>query len=433
MLARKLFCLALLVAAPWPPAAAGQDGGGGARPRPTPDELARHLSAAETFQLSGDLARAGAENRAVAGIALARLGAIAIRERQLQAAVRLLRESLAAREDARARTDLAIAHMRLLEVDAAVAEARAALGLDEKNARARHVLGKLLYMKADYAAARAELERAVVLEPDLDAAYTLGMTYLRLRQLDRAKLLFEEMQAALGGSAQAHVLFGRAYQETGYPAEAEAQFRRAIAVDPKAPRAHFYLAYVILREGGSERLKEAAEGFEREARQSPQDFYAQFFAGVLAAGDGDHAKAVRHLSEAVRLKPESGDAHLYLGQSQAELNDPAAEKTLRRAVELTTDVSQQSFQVKRAHFLLGRILLKSGRREEAERELAKARELQGQSLESSRQEVGAIVNQVASPPSAPSPPGEATAPSHLVASGDKGGGAAAEPGGDGVL
>src|SRR5688500_15883406 len=215
----KFLPLGLLPLLLWLPVAAAAQKPSRAEPGPKPaeDRLARHLSAAQTYQLSGDLERAAVENRAVAAIALGRLGSVAIRERQLRRATQLLTDSLALREDARVRTDLAIAHMRLMETDRAVEEARSALKADERDARAHHVLGKLFYMKGDYANALRELERAVVLETDLDAAYTLGMTYLRLKQLDRAKLLFEEMQAALKGSAVAHILFGRAYEETGFP------------------------------------------------------------------------------------------------------------------------------------------------------------------------------------------------------------------------
>lgn len=378
-------------------------------PKPTEDQLARHLSAAQTYQISGDLERAAVENRAVVAVALGRLGALSIRERQLQRAAQLLTDSLRLREDARVRTDLAIARMRLMDIDAAVAEARAALKSDERDARAHHVLGKLFYMKGDYASALKELERAVVLETDLDAAYTLGMTYLRLKQPDRAKLLFEEMQAALRDSAVAHILFGRAYEETGFPAEAEREFKRALVIDPRAPRAHFYLGYVILMNGGGERLPEAARQFERQLQLDAQDFYAHFFLGLMAANENDHRKAVTHLAEAARLKPDSGETHLHLGQSQAELGDADAEKNLRRAIALTADVSQSSYQIKRAHFLLGRLLIKAGRKAEGERELALARELQGQSLESSRQQIGEILGQVAKPAT-----GDVTAPSQAA-------------------
>ena len=362
---------------------------------PGEDLLARHLSAAATYQLSGDLERAGEENRAITAIALARLGAIAMREGQLQRAVQLLGDSLAVRDNPDTRTDLAIAFMRLREVERGVSEAQAAIALEEKNARAHHVLGKLLYMKADYAGARLELERASVLEPDLDAAYTLGMTYLRLKQIDRAKLLFEEMQRALGNNANVHLLFGRAYEETGFSSEAEREFRQALTIDNKAPRGHFYLGYVILQHGGSERLAQAREEFERELQLDPQSVFSNYFLGVLASNANEHSKAVSYLLETIRLNPMLREAYLYLGQSQAELGDPSAEKNLRRAIELTTDVSQNGYQIKRAHFTLGRVLLKAGRRAEAEKELAIARDLQSKSLESSRQNLNEILGNIA--------------------------------------
>ncbi len=403
MTVSKSLSLVLLCASLWLNAQATQtqssgtlsQSAGQSRPKSPEDELSRHLSAAETYQLSSDFERAAVENRAIVGIALRRLGTIAVREGQFRRAIELLNDSLAATDDAGARTNLSIAHMRLLEIDQSIRQAQAALKLDQKNSRAHHVLGKLFYMKGEYRDALAELERALVLEPDLDAAYTLGMTYLRLKEVGRAKLLFEEMQSALNNSAVAHNLFGRAYYETGFVEEAEREFKQALSIDPKAPRAHFYLGYVILQHGASERLPQAAAEFEQELQLHPQDFYANFFLGVLASGENDHARAARYLLEATRLKPDSGEAHLFLGQSQAELNDPAAaEKSLRRAIALTSDVSNNSYQIKRAHFLLGRVLLKAGRRVEAEKELAVARELQGQSLESSRQQLSEILGQV---------------------------------------
>ena len=357
------------------------------------DQLSRHLGAAQTYQLSGDLKRADEQNRAVAAITLAGLGAIAIREKQFPLAVSLLNESVTAKDDSAVRVDFAIAHMRLLEIDAAQEQARLAIALDEKNARAQHIMGKLFYMKGDYKAALPPLERAVMLEPDLDAAYTLGMTYLRLKQLDRAKLLFEEIQGALKNSANAHLLFGRAFEETGFSEEAEREFRKALAIDNKTPKAHFYLGYVILQHGGSERLAEARQEFERELHADPDSVYSNFFLGVLAATASNHSQAVQYLRETTRLNPQFGDAYLHLGQSQAELGDPDAEKNLRRAIELTADVSRNSFQIKKAHFTLGRLLLKAGRREDAEKELAIAKELQSKSLENSRQEIGDILGQ----------------------------------------
>ena len=78
---RTLLTFALLLPLLYQPARATQTNRGNAKRAPTEDKLARHLSAAETFQLSGALERAVQENRAIVAIAPARLGAIAIRER----------------------------------------------------------------------------------------------------------------------------------------------------------------------------------------------------------------------------------------------------------------------------------------------------------------------------------------------------------------
>ncbi len=359
------------------------------------DELTGHLSAAETYQLSGNLEQARVENRHIVRIALMRLGTIAVREGELNRAVQLLTDSLTAGDDAEARTNLAIAYMRLSEIDKAIAQAQAATTLDSKNARAYYLSGKLLYTKGDYKAALPALERVIVLKPDFDAAYMLGMTYLQLKQIERAKLLFEEMQAVLKNKATLHALFGRAYDETGFHREAERELKQALAIEPKMLGVNFYLGYVTLQNGGSERLPEAAQAFEAELQLNPNDAFATFLRGVVASAENEHPKAVRYLQAALRLNPELGEAYLFLGQSQVELGDnDAAEKNLRRAIELTSDVSRNSYQIRRAHFLLGRLLIKTGRKIEGEKELAAAKEIQGQLLESTRQDIKSMLGQI---------------------------------------
>src|SRR5687767_2523204 len=62
--------------------------------RNSSDDLLKHLAAAESHQISGDLTKAAAENRAVLGIALQRSGNIAIEEGRYADAVRIFTESL---------------------------------------------------------------------------------------------------------------------------------------------------------------------------------------------------------------------------------------------------------------------------------------------------------------------------------------------------
>jgi tetratricopeptide (TPR) repeat protein len=257
-------------------------------------------------------------------------------------------------------------------------------------------LGNIYFTKENYQAALPELEKVLIMAPNFDAARALGLTYLYLKQLERAKLLFDEMQAAFKQeNPELRILFGQAYEQTNYPLEAEREFKRALAINPKQPRASFFLGYVILQHGGSERLSEAGRAFEKELQLTPDDFFANFFAGVVASSENNHAKAVGLLQKAVRINPGSSEAHLFLGQSQMELGDlKTAEATLRRAIKLSVDTSKNGFEARRTHYMLGRLLVRDGRREEGEKELALARELQTKLIETTRDEISLLFSQV---------------------------------------
>jgi tetratricopeptide (TPR) repeat protein len=361
------------------------------------DELTEHLSAAETYQISGDLENAAVENKKVAAIALYRLANTAIEEEKFQEAEKLLTESKNFDDNAKTRINLAIVYLRQNQIEKALDEARTAVNLDPKLARARYILGNVYFTKGDYASALPELEKVLTIAPDFDAAHALGLTYLNLKQIERAKLLFEEIQAALKkDSAELHIIFGQSFEKTGYWTEAEREFKRALAIDPKTPKANFFLGYVLLQHAGSERLNDARQAFKRELQLNPNDFYANFFAGVAATSESAHPEAIGYLQRAVRFNPKSAEAHLFLGQSQMELEQLAeAEKNLRRAIELKGNDPKSDYQSRRMHFLLGRLLIKTGRKAEGEKELDKARKLQEKLLESARDEVSQILGQVA--------------------------------------
>ncbi|MDQ3801355.1 MAG: tetratricopeptide repeat protein [Acidobacteriota bacterium] len=361
------------------------------------DELAKHISAAETYQISGDLVNAQVENRSIVAVGLHRFGNVSIEEGRFEDAVRQLSESKAYADRARVRVDLAVAYLQMNELEKALEEARAAVESDPKNAYARYILGNIYFTKENYAAALPELERVMILAPNFDAARALGLTYLYLKQPERAKLLFEEMQATFAkANPELHILFGQAYEQTNYPLEAEREFKRALAINAKQERASFFLGYVILQHGGSARLAEASQAFERELQLTPNDFFSNFFAGVSASAQNNHQKALGFLQKAVQLNPKSSEAHLFLGQSQMETGDlKTAEKSLRRAIELTTaNVSKNGFETRRAHYMLGRLLVQTGRRDEGETELAKARELQTKLIQTTRDDLSVLFSQV---------------------------------------
>jgi tetratricopeptide (TPR) repeat protein len=359
------------------------------------DELLKHLNAAESYQISGDLSNAAIENRAVLGIALQRFGNIAIEEGSYSDAVKFLTESLKYNDSASNRTNLAIAYLRQNLFDKALIEAKTAVSIDPKHIGGNYILGNIYYAKEDYNAALPSLEIVFAEAPDFEIARALGLTYLNLKQIERARLHFGKMQASAGKeNADLHILLAKFYERTNYPDDAELELRKALKIDSNKLKINFYLGYLLLQNGGSDRLTEAGASFEKELKLNPNDFYSLFFSGVVASSQNDHQKAILFLQKAVEINPNSGEAYLFLGQSQIELDDlDNAEKNLRRAIELEANGGKNT-QARRTHFMLGRLLLKTGRKEEAKKELEIAGELQKESLESSRNEIDRILGQV---------------------------------------
>jgi tetratricopeptide (TPR) repeat protein len=71
-----------------------------------------------------------------------------------------------------------------------------------------------------------------------------------------------------------------------------------------------------------------------------------------------------------------------------------AEKNLRRSLELTPNDSKNGFEARRAYYLLGRLLVQDGRRDEGEKALVKARELQTKLILTTRDELSQLFSQV---------------------------------------
>lgn len=346
--------------------------------------------------MRGDLTNAAIENRAVLSIALQRYANVAIEEGKYAEAVRVFIKALEFDNSAANRTNLAVAYLRQGLFDKALVEARNAVSIDPNHVGSRYILGNIYYTKEDYQAALPELEFVFEKAPDFEIARALGLTYLKLKKIDPARNHFEKMRVSAGKpNADLHILFAKLYELTDYPGDAEKELTKALAIEPRKPRLNFYLGFLLLENGGSERLGEAGAAFERELSYYPNNFSSLFFAGVAASAENNHKKAIELLSRALEINPNSGEAFLFLGQSQIEIDDLTnAEKNLRRAVELEANGGKNT-QARRTHFMLGRLLLKTGKKEEAKKELEIAGQLQQASLDSSRNEINRILGQVA--------------------------------------
>jgi tetratricopeptide (TPR) repeat protein len=343
-----------------------------------PDSIQTHYQKAEALRKAGDLNGAEAEFNAILGEAYYKLGRIRLAEQKYSDSLAALESAASYRPaDNEVLIDLGIAYFHLEKYEQALAPLKTVVAREPRNASAHHMLGKTFFMVGDFERATVELRTALIINPnDYDVTYTLGLAYLKRRQIAEARELYSGMIDRLGNRPQLRVLIGRAYRETGFLAESIEEFNKAVALDPKFPRVHFYLGLTYLLKDGAERLGEAQKEFRIELAAHPEEFFANYYLGIVATVERNWPVAIEFLEQAARIQPRNPDPYFFLGQSfQGLEKHEKAIAAFKQSIALNPDFKHNDYQVTNAHYRLGQSLIKSGKAEEGARELATAGDL----------------------------------------------------------
>src|ERR1700744_1272198 len=125
-------------------------------------------------------------------------------------------------------------------------------------AEAHQVLGRALLKLNQDQPARKELETALALDPTFANGYDLAVACLDMDDEKCAVQLFDDMEKSVGDTAELHMTFGRAYGNSDFAPRAVAEFKKALADNPRQPGAHYCLAAAMLATGGDESTVQAA-------------------------------------------------------------------------------------------------------------------------------------------------------------------------------
>lgn len=341
--------------------------------KPTPDNMQEHYDAARTFQLGGDQDRAAAEYNKflVEALRVSAKADVALGQREKAAA--LFDDALRlAPGDPQLRLEYAQLRFQQENFVDARALAEKVLASSPDNGQAHSLIGQILFAQGDFKGAREHLEEAVVAAPGFDVAYLLGITYIKLNDFSRARLVFDDMLASFGDTAQIHMMFGRAYKQGGWEAldNAVKELNLAIARDGRVPHAHYLLALAYIDRDGESAFPQAASELRTELKISPDDSRSHYLLGYVAMKQHDAKIAEAELLRATELDPKNPDPLVYLGQIYSDADrDTEAETDLRKALTLANGSSPTDYLIGRAHYVLGRVLLKTGKSEEGKREL----------------------------------------------------------------
>jgi tetratricopeptide (TPR) repeat protein len=366
------------------------------RPTPADDELDKRISVARSARGSASLLAAAQANKQVIALGLRQLGRLRLVESAYPQAIEIYRRSLDFEDSPETRLYLAMSELGANRPDEAIADSNRVLASDPNDVSALTVSGRASMSKQDYSKAAETLSRAVQLAPDVETFYSLGISLLSSKNpadKDRAAAVFRQMIQFAGDNSSLHVLFGRAYRDANDMPSAIREFQRAIALDTRTPHAHYFLGLAHLAVNEWKPSPEIRSEFQKELEFHRRDYLANYLMGFLASSERQYAEADQYLRIAAEIGPEWPEPWLYLGlDAYAQGNMKNAEEFLRKAVNLTgKDESRSNYQIRRAYVDLGRILANSGRTEESEVFLTKARELQKKSMELTQQEISSVI------------------------------------------
>lgn len=264
--------------------------------------------------------------------------------------------------------------------------------------KAHLLLGWALLRMDQETIARKHFEAAVALDPNFENGYALGIACLDLEDGAGAAKVFAEMVAGLGDTAVLHMEIGRAYLNSDFLQEAAPEFKKAIAIDKNLVGAHYALAIAYLNLGGEGSAEAADPELRAELKLSPNDASTHMQLGNIALHNHDYSSAEQELKQAAALNPTSSEVFLYLGQLY-QYTDRNGEATTayRKSISLTKDPAYNRYQVQKVHYLLGHLLIQSGKTDEGNQELQTSAALLNHSLERDRDRLARYFDEVTSP------------------------------------
>ena len=186
-----------------------------------------------------------------------------------------------------------------------------ALAVDPQSFDCHLQLGGFFRQEGRIPEAMTALEAAVRLEPDNGAAHhDLGVLYLETGRWPEARMCFERACGLGLDLAIVHFHRGLAIELQGLETEAVAPYRRALELDPNLADAQARLGFLLVIQG---RATEAQECFQRAVAIAPDSVPGRLSQARLLFDADGIAEAELCLRQAIEFHPQSSELHCLLG------------------------------------------------------------------------------------------------------------------------
>jgi tetratricopeptide (TPR) repeat protein len=193
---------------------------------------------------------------------------------------------------------------------------------------------------------------------DADLLYQTARRHMRLWN-DTLMEMFQKTPA----SYRVNQISGEVFETQGRYAEAAAEYRKAIAKNPKALDLHFRLGRaLLLHDRGPNTLEEARREFEAELAINAEDAASEYQIGQILVAQGK--TGLPRFERALRLRPDFTEAMIAVAKASVEA------KQYPEAIQLLESALQKQPQSEAARYNLMLAYRNSGQMEKAREQKA---------------------------------------------------------------
>jgi tetratricopeptide (TPR) repeat protein len=352
-----------------------------------PSANAPSVRSAAAAIAAGDLGLAESELQAVLrstpsdAHALNLLGIVRAQQKREPEAERLFKQALEIQPGfAGGHASLGLLYVQMGKGDLAIPQLQEALRLDLGRKDAQAALLGIWRDQAHAAARGGDLEKALALliearkldptEPDVE--YDLGMVALRMSLFPDAMEAFEQTLKVRKNDAPAIYGLGRTTMAVAKFDDARQAFARYIELRPQDASGHYALGVTLQ---ALQRAPEARTEYERSIELQPQQTESYFQLGLMNLDAGSLTPAAEQFERVLKRDPRHTGALTGMGRVKFQ------EKKYVEAAALLKSAVAADSGLREAHYYLGLTDARLGRKEDSEKELQIASQIEHDEVE----------------------------------------------------
>ena len=265
--------------------------------------------------------------------------------------------------------ELGTAYYKKNDFVKAIEYLKKAIAADPSDGEATQLLGLSYYRGGHPSDAIPMLEKMQGWYPraNADASYVLGVCYIQTKDYPQARKAFGKMFEVPPDSAASYLFTAQMLLRQEFDPVAEEYAQKAATLDPKLPLAHFLLGELYIYKS---RIPEAIAEFQKELAINPAHAATYYKLADAYSRIQKYEEAQRLLQRSIWLDATSTGPFILMGKVLEKKGETElAVVALQRALNMDPNNPM-------THHLLGQAYRDMGKKDEADRELKLAEELQ---------------------------------------------------------